>query len=219
LANIEARLSGGGQGGKAADKSDAEPDAKDYQGGEFDPRYIRDLARYEARKAATETSRKSQESASSREAAAAAEETQRQIEEFADKASEVYDDFREVVFDDSNKFSPTLVALTIESEFGAQIAYELASDPKEQRRIANLPAAAQAKWFGKREAELESSSKAKDANEGDGAGAGADASSKPKPKAPPPPQHQSKGNGGTGQVSAATTDFAAFERMATGGRK
>lgn len=212
LANIEARLTAPAGGSKAAD-ADTEPDPKKYQGGEFDTRYIRDLARYEARQASKETSAQSREAANTQQAREAAAEAKRVIDDFAEKASEIYEDFAEVVFDDSNKFSPTLVELSLVSEFGAQIAYELALDAKEQRKVANMTTAQQARWFAKREIELESS-KAPDADDKDGDDA--DPGAERRPKAPPPPKHQVKGSGGTGKVSAATPDFAAFERMAMG---
>lgn len=215
LAGIEARLNGGAGGAKPANtnSSDTEPDPSKYEGGEFDAKYIRDLARYEATKAARESTRQSAQAAQTQEQQQAAAAFKAQIEEFTEKATDKYDDFAEVVFDESNKFSNTLVELSLDSEYGAQIAYELAQDPKEQRRLANLSPAAQAKWFGKREAEL--SSQAEDAKQKNGESSGDETeTAKPKPKAPPPPQHQAKGNGGTGAVNAATEDFAAFERMA-----
>lgn len=219
LAGIEARLNGAGGGAKpSANSSDGEPDPTKYEGGEFDAKYIRDLARYEAKKAATETSRQSAAAAQTQEQQQAAAAFKVQLDEFTEKATEIYDDFAEVVFDESNKFSATLVELSLDSEFGAQIAYELALDPKEQRRLAALSPSKQAVWFGQREAEL--SSQAGDAKKQNGESSGDDSdTAKPKPKAPPPPQHQSKGNGGTGAVSAATEDFGAFERMAMGSTK
>lgn len=216
FANLEARLTTPKGGGNAGD-ADKEPDPKSYQGGEFDTRYIRDLARYEARQATKETSAQSREAASTQQAREAAAESQRVIDEFTEKASDTYPDFAEVVFDESNKFSTTLVLLSLDSEHGAQIAYELANDPKEQRRLAALTPAAQTKWFVKRELELEGSSPGSDADGEDAEAKAAAALEAKRTKAPPPPAHKGKGTGGTGQVSAATTDFAAFERMATGG--
>lgn len=216
LAGIEARLTPANGGGKGA-AVEGEPDPKKYEGGEFDTRYIRDLARYEAKQATKEIREESRDAASSQQAQAAAAEFQGRIDEFTEKATDTYEDFAEVVFDESNKFSTTVVELSLESEHGAQIAYELALDPKEQRRLAGLTPAQQAKWFGKREIELESS-KTTDGEQGEGEGAEKPAAKGS--KAPPPPKHQTRGNGGTGGVSAATDDFAAFERMAMGtGRK
>jgi hypothetical protein len=52
--------------------------------------------------------------------------------------------------------SATVGKLLLESEFGPHIAYALASDPKEAKRVDKLSAAEQQRWFFRQEAKFES---------------------------------------------------------------
>lgn len=214
LAAIEASLTPKPAQAKSA-ATDAPPDPSAYKGGEFDSQYIRDLARYEALQATKTLRAETEQSAAERQRAAEAAAVAEKIQTFTDAATETYEDFAEVVFADHNQISQVLVDLCLESDHGAQIAYELALDPKEQRRLVALTPAQQAAWFGRREAALISS---QDGDAGqDAANKGGQAAPK-QSKAPPPPSHQSKGNGGQATVSASTPNFSDFERMAMGAK-
>jgi len=197
------------------------PNPKDYEGGEYDSRYIADVAKYSAALAAREevqrhTQQQRQEQDSRTKAERAAEMAEKR-DALTAKGAELYDDFEEVVFDDGVLLSQTIGELLLDSEHGAEIAYALASDPKEQKRIFGLSPARQAAWFGAREAEL--SSVSPDAGEQEEGEADEGQRRAPPPrvtKAPPAPKFNARGVGGSPRISADTSDFAAFERMAMG---
>jgi hypothetical protein len=185
------------------------PDPSKYQYGELDTKYISDLARFEARQemqAERDRDRKSNESRREQQAQTAHAAA---MAEFVDKGSEIFDDFDEVVMESAKagewELTPVVGELILESDLGPQIAYFLATNPKEASKIAKLSPARQAAWFGQKEAEL-SSGKAD-------AGKGNAPAFKPS-KAPPLLPNRGRGAGGAQPPSPATTDFAAFERMA-----
>lgn len=224
LAALEARLTGGGK----ADTAPKAPDPKDYEGGEYDTKYLSDLVDFRVQQGiakATQTVRtETQQSAATREQQERITAFSKARDEFAAKAVEAYPDFEEVVFDDDNPVTQTLAELSMDSDHGARIMYELAQDPKEASRVSKLSASRQAAWFGRREAALDGSPDDTGADEG-GEGDGQEQSSSqsgPKSKvskAPPVPEYNARGSGAVPKTSPATTDFAAFERMASGGRQ
>jgi hypothetical protein len=208
-----ARLEAGGltppaRGGNNSQNSgETQPDPADYQYGELDTRYISDLSRYETlktlREEDTRRARAQQETQNneSRQAMAA------KFREFETEGLARYDDFDVVVTQSANNgdwpLTPLLASLIIDSEHGPDIAYHLASDRKEAKRVAALTPAKQAAWFGQREAVLSAETPA--------AGNPALRVS----RAPEAVRRQSRGSGSRQPPSADTTDFAAFERMAT----
>ncbi|MGH7489436.1 MAG: hypothetical protein ACREMY_28120 [bacterium] len=197
-----------GKGATSVDANAPQPAAYEY--GELDARYIRDLAKYEARKEIAEENTKRNTEQQQSTQTAAARERAAKIDTWAVQGSEKHDDFDEVVIQGAKDglwpLSETLGQLLMESEVGHEIAYSLASDPKEARRIAKLTAARQAAWFGTEEARLT----------GDAASSGeTDETHKPAvTQAPKPPQHKAKGSGESKPVSSDTNDFAAFEKLA-----
>lgn len=208
-----ARLEQGGltqapRGGNNSQTSgEAQPDPADYQYGELDTRYISDLSRYETLKTLREEdnrrARAQQETQNneSRQAMAV------KFREFETEGLARYDDFDVVVTQSANNgdwpLTPLLASLIIDSEHGPDIAYHLASDRKEAKRVAALTPAKQAAWFGQREAVLSAETPA--------AGNPALRVS----RAPEAVRRQSRGSGSRQPPSADTTDFAAFERLAT----
>jgi hypothetical protein len=228
--------------GTPADKNDAsgdKPDPSDtekYPYGELDSKYIADLTRWEVKQelaADKERSKTQQQSQQDNEAAEAFKET---VAAFEEAGAELYDDFHDVVMGNlvSEKnphgwpCSPSLGQMILDSDHGPAIAYELASDIKEARRIAALPQTAQVRWFVKKEDELSARSAASpdnDQDEGDGTPP-AEARTKrqlPQPRTSqareskaPLPLQKSKGAGGNRVPNSATTDFASFEAMANG---
>ena len=202
---------------------DAAPDPKKFEYGELDAGYIRALARYEAKQeiAAEKEAGKTVALTEQQKAAKLAFDTARDA--FEDAGSELYDDFSEVVIEGARSkewpLSDALGSALLDSEFGPQIAYELASDPKEAKRIFGLSATRQVTWLGRKEAELESAgSGAK--GEGKEKGAKAAAEAKPEPKAAaqvskaPTPIQRARGQGSASAVPGDTQDFAAFEAAA-----
>lgn len=182
------------------------PNSADYQYGELDPRYISDLSRYETLKTIREEdNRRAQAQQQSRENAGRVEMATK-FREFESDGLARYDDFAEVVTEPANRgewaLSPLLASLILDSEHGPDIAYHLASDRKEAKRVFELTPAKQAAWFGQREAVLSAETPA--------AGNPALRVS----RAPESPRRQARGSGSRQPASPDTTDFAAFERMA-----
>lgn len=186
--------------------ADAPPDPTQFQGGEFDPKYVAALSRYEARQEVVKAREEAAQATAERQRADAVREFEEKRGKFVDLGVEKYADFEEVALDNSVHISPTVATLAFESDHGPEIVYALAQDSKEQKRVSAMSPARQAAWFGRREAELELSSRSPDA--------GAESPPPKVTKAPPPPGSTSRGTGGTPKVAADTTDFAQFERMA-----
>lgn len=210
--------------GKTATK-DAEPDAKDFEFGEVDPKYIRALSRWEVRQELAETQKTQQTQQQTAEQRRAAAAFTAKREAFEDAAFGLYDDFKEVVLDtvtlpdtdpDSWPLSVTLRDLCFDSDQGPRVMYALASDPKEARRVEKLTVSEKQRWFFKQEAKYEAEAASGEQEEVED---GATRQQQQLParqvsKAPPPPK---RNNGGSGNktVSSATTDFRAFEALAS----
>lgn len=237
-----ATLTNGNKGGRTVSQ-DGKPDPTDtekYQYGELDAKYIADLARFETLQAIEEREQGKTKEQKDQQDAAASVAFKEAVTAFEEAGLEQFDDFEEVVIATYNldktdpgfwPLSQTMAELIFESDHGPAIAYNLASDPKEARRIAALPLARQAAWFGVQEAKLSAGSAASSkANTDDGVTKPqAEAGTKrqlPQPRTgqareskAPLPLTKLNGAGGNRVPSAATTDFAAFEAMATGGKR
>lgn len=232
-ADLERRLTALEAGGKATltgdtsksttDTSDKEPDPKDFEFGEVDAKFIRALARYAAKQVTAESAQTQQEKSRTSEQERAQAEYAVKREAFEEAGLEQFEDFQEVVLDTVGlpesdpaawPLSAVLRDLLLSSDQGQAIIYQLASDPKEARRIDKLSAAQQAAWFGRQEAKFETNGKGK---ESEGASR-QETKETPVPRtvsrAPVPPQRRNNGQGGNKSVSAATTDFRAFEALA-----
>jgi hypothetical protein len=184
------------------------PNPEDYQYGETDAAFIRDLARYEARAAYAEERQNAQ--------------VQEQLQDVENKhservttAKERYADYDEVVVKGADVDPATgeakwacspLMALGIKtSDFGPDIAYDLATNPEESVRIAKLSPLEQAKEFGRLEYKAELAAKA------DGRLSGEAAPTKKVTNAPEPPP-RARGAGGNFEAADDTDDFEAFEQ-------
>lgn len=230
LAAIEgggkATLTGDAKPAKGVATEDKEPDPKDFEFGEVDPKFMRALTRWEVRQELAETTKKQQTTQQTADERKAAEADEARRGAFEDAAHELYDDFQEVVLDTVRlpesdpaqwPLSSTLRELILGSEQGPHVIYALASDPKEARKIGKMTAQQQQRWFFRKEAEFEAGDAGKESDEGEeGEGAGrqpTQAKSRQVTKAPPPPKRINGGSGNK-QPSAATTNFADFEAMA-----
>lgn len=229
------------QGDKKVTQS-GKPDPTDtekYQYGELDAKYIADLARFETLAALAEREEGNKATKQTQQDAAAAEAFAEAKSAFEEAGMEQFDDFEDVVIatyglDEKDPgywpASQTIVELVFESDHGPAIAYALASDPKEARRINKLSLARQAAWFGIKEAELSAGSAASSKTTKDDGVTKTQAEAGTKRQLPQPRNGQAReskaplpltklnGGGGNRVPSAATTDFAAFEAMATGGK-
>jgi hypothetical protein len=216
-------------------------DAEKYPYGELDPKYLADLSGWAAREAIKAEREGENSKKQTKQDAEAAAEFKERVTAFEEAGAEVHEDFHEVVMDNiydekTNPhgwcLSPTLGELILTSDHGTAIAYDLASDVKESRRVYQLSPTAQTKWFVSKENELSAGSAArtdKSQDEGDEQPQAEARRTRqlPQPrnnsqvresKAPPPPARRT-GAGGNRMPSSATTDFAAFEAMAGGQHK
>jgi hypothetical protein len=117
------------------------------------------------------------------------------------KAAEKYEDYFEAVVEGADKrawpCTEDMATAMKQSDLGAEIAYHLAKNPDEARRIAGLSPHSQVWELGEIAADLKRSSR-----------------STPQAKSTtqaPEPAPQARGAGGKFKVAADTSDFAAFE--------
>lgn len=237
-----ATLTNGSKGGRTVSQ-DGKPDSSDtekYQYGELDAKYIADLARYETLQAIAEREEGQKTQKQTQQDAAAAAAFSEAKTAFEEAGMEQFDDFEHVVIASYDlkpsdpgfwPLSATMAELIFESDQGPAIAYHLASNPKEAREIFSKPAARQAIWFGTKEAELSAGSAASSKTTKDDGVTKSQAEAGTKRQLPQPRNGQAReskaplpltklnGAGGNRVPSAATTDFAAFEAMATGGKR
>jgi len=178
-----------------ATPEEQEPDPADYEHGEMDAGFIRDHATFHATKAFEERLAKL-----NRERAEASAQTAWQAKEEA--AQTKYPDYREKVVDGAARqawdCTQDMATAIRESDLGPDLAYHLATNPGEARRIASLSPHSQIRELGKLEAQLS-------------------APAAPQPKlvsSAPDPIPAVRGNGGRFEAAPDTGDFAAFERLA-----
>jgi hypothetical protein len=117
------------------------------------------------------------------------------------KVAEKHEDYFEAVIEGAERgawpCTPDMAEAIRESELGADVAYHLAKNPDEARRIAGLSPYSQVRELGRIEATISAAS-----------------STTPKAKSTtsaPQPAPQARGAGGQFKVAADTSDFAAFE--------
>jgi len=182
-------------------------DATKYPYGELSIEYVNDSARYAVRQELKAEQAK-QEERRQREAAAQQEQTYRgKADAMASAGAEKYSDFDEVVREGIKSgevpVSGDLAKLILESEVGHDIAYHLASNPKEAQEVFGKTPLAQAAYFGRLEAKFSSTS--------------SDATAKhavKTTKAPPPPENRARGAGSKTGPDPATAAFENFEAAA-----
>jgi hypothetical protein len=211
--------------------ADEAPDPKKFEYGELDANYIRALARYEAKQEIADATKNQQKTQLTAQQQADKAKFDAAKTVFEDKGSELYDDFDEVVMqgarDKAWPLSDTLGAVLMTSDYGAQIAYELASDPKEAKRVFDLEPMRQVAWLGRREAALEAENPAgsganedEEGTEGKPEGKAATAAkTASKVSKAPAPVTRARGQGSASAVPGDTDDFAAFEAAAMGRKK
>jgi hypothetical protein len=190
-------------GAQSDDKSDpASPDPSQFDYGELDPKYIAALARHETAKALKAAKADDEKERQTQAADAKRQELGEKQDALVKAGVKLHDDFDEVVMqgarDGKWDLSTHLGELLLDSEFGAEIAYELAKDPDEAARVAKLSATDQAKFLGRQEAKFEAAKSSQ-------------GKQPPKtPQAPPPPKTP-RGNSGSLKTGADSRDFAAVE--------
>lgn len=170
------------------------PDPDQYEYGEADPKYISALVAHETKKG-IDAARKEM----AQDLHVQAQE--RVWETAQDAARSKYSDYDDLVTIGAAQgrwdCSPVMAQAIRSSDAGGEVAYHLASNPAEARRIASLDQISQVRELGKLEGRLAAPPAA------------------PKPKtatdAPKPPENLARGAGGRFTVQPDTDDFAAFE--------
>lgn len=213
-AALEARLAALERGEKPQDTPDLtkgpvsvtneavkEPDPANYTYGDLDPRYIRDLARFEAKQEAEAVRKELQATEQQKAAMREAEQIKTRAEQTAQVGSERYADFNEVVIEGAEEgewpLTQPMLEAALDSDKGADILYYLASNPKEAEQVANMDQRQLDRWVGRMEAQFD----------------------RPEPRKvskAPPPVKSARGSGGKFTADPATSDFAAFEKLAQG---
>jgi hypothetical protein len=191
---------------KNADGSDK------YEFGEADPEYLADLTDW---KVEDKLAQRDAKTAEDQRAAKVKEMTtglDTAWQEKATAAVDRYPDFNKVVLESAAagdwECGPIVAIAISASDQGADIAYHLASNPKEAaelNKIAQTDPMEAARRFGRLEARFEAKSETK-------------APAK-LTEAPEPPQHRARGGSGKFEVDGSTTDFAAFEAKVASGRR
>lgn len=188
--------------------ADAPPKPDDFEFGELDTRYIDAKVEYGVKKAlaaakATDVQVQQQE-ARKREVA----ELSVKAKAFEDAGAEKYDDFDEVVIagarSDSWKLSETMLHLVLGSDEGVDVAYHLASNPKESREVFGKSPVEQAAYFGRLAAKFSSAQGARTENQQVAV----------KTSKAPAPVQTARGGGSKTRFDPATASFEEFEAHA-----
>jgi hypothetical protein len=221
---LEARLNGTATAATttsaATSATEGAPDPSTFEFGELDAKYIRALARYEAKQEVAAERAAQAKTQQTAEQARAQREFQTKADALAETGSAKYEDFNEVVMEAAKAgewpMSETIGSLVLDSDVGADIAYHLATHPDEARKLFGKSPARQAADFGRLEAQFSSATDADDSDEGE---------SEDKPvkvvktsKAPAPPEKKARGTG-TRTGSPDTQSFAEFEAAVMGGQR
>ena len=216
--------------GKGKADPNVAPNPKDFEYGELDAEYIKALARFETRQelaAERQTNKTKQQTEADEQHA---QEFRAKVDALTEKGAAKYEDFDEVVNQtrslpvsdpDFWPLSAVMCELILDSDVGQDIAYHLASHPKEARQIFGLPPTKQAAYFGRLEAKFSSTSDATlaDPKKKPAAGQAALKVASAATKAPAPPAQRVAGQGAKTNASPETRNFAEFERLAAAKRK
>lgn len=180
------------------ERQDAAPEAPnphDFDLGETDPDYIKAVISHEVKKGLDE--------AKSNMAQNMHQQAQERVWEVAQEAARSkFADYDAKVIDGAANWPCTqeMARAIRTSDVGGDVAYHLASNPEEARRIASLDPFSQVRELGRIEARLETPATPQSPP------------AKTATTAPKPPENQARGAGGQFSVAPDTDDFAAFEK-------
>jgi len=201
---IEARLTPAKD--NATTQTDNPPDPTKFEFGQLDEKYISALAEHKAEQKFKQLQAQQEKSRQADAAAAQQREIQQRAATVIEAGRGKYDDFDETVLQSpviNKELTQVVHDLVLDSDVGSDIAYHLATHPKEAREIFSKSPARQAAMIGQLEAKFSAASAA--------------GSDKPiKVTKAPPPVKPARGAGSKVQVPPDTSDFAAFEAMAMG---
>lgn len=179
------------------------PDPANYPYGDLDPNYISDLAEFKAEQKVAQLRQEFQATQQQDVAKREAEKVAQEIAETTRIGSERYSDFEEVVVKGAEAgewaLTKDVYDAVMASDNRVDLFYHLATNPDESDRVANMDARSLYRWIGHMEATVKA----------------------PEPRKvskAPVPVNSARGSGGKFAPSAATEDFAAFERLAMQGK-
>lgn len=180
---------------------DAEPDPQKFEYGELDPGYRKAVREFDKAQILKSVSADRQKQAAEHSALELQKAHDAQVEALDQEVG----DYVEVVVKGAQEnlwaCSADMSQQIKESPEGAKIAYHLAKNPAESIKVFNMDRIAQAKWFGRKEAELSAPP----------APAGKSGKTAAVSKADPP-ANVVRGQKGHFAPNAATEDFSAFEK-------
>jgi hypothetical protein len=177
-----------------------EPQPGSYPAGEFDPKYLRDVAAYDRKVEAAQGWVRQQGEAQRRQQQQVAETWTKKVE----AASGRYSDFHDVATRSDLPITPVMAEAIADSDIGPDVAYYLGKNPAEAARIAALSPAKQAREIGRLEARVDADLKA---------------ASRQQSSAPPPPSTLKGGSGNASNLKPwdlPMDQFAARERKRRG---
>lgn len=117
--------------------------------------YLEALTEYKAKEIIRREREEAKQAETRKAQMTEAERYQERQTELIEKGEEKYEDFEDVVKSDKNTYSRAAFLAMLESDIGSELLYYLAKNPDEGKRIAELPAYAQAKEIGKLEDKLQ----------------------------------------------------------------
>jgi hypothetical protein len=187
------------KGEEETPQEDGPPNPEDYEFGKADDKFIADWSRWNADQRFDERQRASQA-----EAEIEALETGWKGAIEQPDVVELYPDFDDKVTKGADRkdwaCSPTMAVLIKRSDVGAHVAYELATNPDESRRIAALSPNEQLLEIGRLEGRMSAKVSASSVEQ---------PATKKATQAPPPPEARARGQGG----KFAKAEDAMYDRM------
>jgi hypothetical protein len=140
-----------GSGGQQQTFEQQAPKAPKYEDYDSEEAYIDALTDYkvQARLQQAETERERRER--ERQERQEQQKTQKALQTKLAEGAQKYDDFEDVVYDDSVPINQHMVEALADSDYAADIAYHLGSNPKEAQRIAQMTATKAAREIGRLE--------------------------------------------------------------------
>lgn len=184
----------------AAELKEGEPDPEKYEYGVLDPQYVKDVREFDRAELRKELDADRQREAAERQAL----ELEKQFDDRVEAFDAEVGDYVEVVVKGAQEqtwaCTPEMNVHIKTSEVGPQLAYHLAKNPAESIKVAKMDPIDQAKWFGRKEAELSTPpEKGK-------------STTKPPVSKADPPAGVVRGQAGKFAPNPATTDFSKFEK-------
>ena len=120
-------------------KDSDEPSPEDYEKGDIDKSYIRDLAKYEGLKAYQEAKEQDEQLSRHNKAQQKMRDAQDNYSEKLDEAAEKYDDFDDSIANSEVEFrDPNVQQAIMTSDSAGELAYYLSKNPKEATKISNM---------------------------------------------------------------------------------